>query len=236
MAKIKFENVTLEYPIYDARSTSLRNTLIKIGTGGLIEKTGGNSVAIKALNGVSFEINKGDAVGLVGHNGAGKSTLLRTIAGIYSPTSGLITREGNVSTIIELGAGMEEELSGYENITRMGMLMGLSVELINSKITEIEEFTELGNFLSMPVRTYSAGMTMRLMFAVATCVKPDILLVDEMFATGDKEFQKKAYARMHDLINQADIFVFASHSEELIEKFCNRIFYLEHGSIKEIKK
>jgi ABC-type polysaccharide/polyol phosphate transport system ATPase subunit len=234
MGKIIFENVSLDYPIYDARSTSLRNALIKISTGGIIEKSGTNSVAIKALNNVSFEINKGDSVGLVGHNGAGKTTLLRTMAGIYGPTSGTVKLQGSVSTIIELGAGMEEELSGYENIIRMGLLMGLSKTFISSKIPEIEEFTELGNFLAMPTRTYSAGMTIRLMFAVATCVKQDILLVDEMFATGDKDFQRKAYDRINDLINHADIFVFASHSEELIEKFCNRIFYLEHGMVKEI--
>lgn len=236
MTKIKFENVYLEYPIYDARSTSLRNALVKISTGGVIQKSGSNSVAVKALDNVSFEISKGDAVGLVGHNGAGKTTLLRMMAGIYSATSGVIKTQGNVSTIIELGAGMEEELSGYENVVRMGLLMGLSIELMESKMSEIEDFTELGNFLSMPVRTYSAGMTMRLMFAVATCIKQDILLVDEMFATGDKEFQKKAYDRMHDLINHADIFVFASHSQDLIEKFCNRIFYLEHGKVRELLK
>lgn len=234
MGKIIFNNVSLDYPIHDARSTSLRNALLKISTGGIIEKSGTSSVVVKALNNVSFEINSGDSVGLVGHNGAGKTTLLRTMAGIYGPTTGTVKREGSISTIIELGAGMEEELTGYENIIRMGLLMGLTKNFITSKISEIEVFTDLGNFLAMPVRTYSAGMTMRLMFAVATCIKQDILLIDEMFATGDKAFQKKAYDRINDLINHADIFIFASHSEELIKKFCNRIFYLEHGSVKEI--
>lgn len=236
MAKVLFSNVSLEFPIYDGRSTSLRNHLVKVGTGGILQKSGSNAVCVKALDGVSFEINDGDSVGLVGHNGAGKTTLLRAIAGIYGPVSGNIYTEGNISTIIELGAGLEDELSGFENITRMGLLLGLPKELIAEKMEEIAEFTELGNFLAMPVRTYSAGMTMRLMFAVATCVKQDILLVDEMFATGDKAFQKKAYDRMHDLITSAKIFVFASHSAELIEEFCNRIFYLEHGSIRELKK
>jgi len=233
MAKIVFQNVSLSYSIYDARSTSLRNALVKIGTGGLLEKSGTNSVSVKAIDNVSFEINKGDSVGLIGHNGSGKTTLLRTIAGIYTPISGKIIREGSISSIIELGAGMEGELTGYENIIRIALLMGLSKTLIISKIPEIEEFTELGDFLAMPARTYSAGMTMRLMFAVATCIKPNILIVDEMFATGDAAFQKKAYDRMNNLINDAEIFVFASHSEALIKKFCNRLFYLDHGLVTE---
>ncbi len=236
MAKVIFRDVSLEYPIHDGRTTSLRNRLVKVGTGGILQKSGANAICVKALESVSFEINDGDSVGLVGHNGSGKTTLLRAIAGIYGPSKGKIITEGNISTIIELGAGMEDELSGYENIMRMGLLLGLKTDVINNKMTEIADFTELGNFLEMPVRTYSAGMTMRLMFAVATCVKQDILLVDEMFATGDKEFQKKAYERMHDLITSAKIFVFASHSAELIGEFCNRIFYLEHGSVREIKR
>jgi ABC-2 type transport system ATP-binding protein len=233
MAYLKFENVTLQYPIYNTKSMSLRNQLVRIGTGGQLSKETTDIVTVTALNNVSFELHDDDAVGLVGHNGAGKTTLLRTMAGIYTPISGKITREGRVTTVIELGAGLDAELSGYENIFRMGMLLGASRSDMDNAIPDIESFTELGDFLSMPVRTYSSGMMMRLMFAVGTAVRPEILLIDEMFGTGDAAFQEKAQNRMKELIETAKIFVFASHSPDLIKKFCRRIFTLEHGLVKE---
>lgn len=190
-------------------------------------------VTITALDNVSLELHDGDTVGLVGHNGAGKTTLLRTMAGIYTPISGKVTREGRVSTIIELGAGLDAELSGYENIFRMGMLLGASRAEMENTVPDIESFTELGDFLSVPVRTYSSGMMMRLMFAVGTAVRPEILLIDEMFGTGDATFQEKAQNRMKELIETAKIFVFASHSSDLIKKYCRRIFTLEHGVVNE---
>ncbi|MGX5804452.1 ABC transporter ATP-binding protein [Bradyrhizobium sp. Arg314] len=184
---------------------------------------------------MSFELHDGDSVGLIGHNGAGKTTLLRTMAGIFMPVAGEITRDGRVATIIELGAGLDEELSGYENIYRMGMLLGSTRSEITLMVPEIEEFTELGNFLQLPVHTYSAGMKMRLMFAVGTAVRPEILLVDEMFGTGDAAFQSKAQDRMKTLVDSSRIFVFASHSTDLIKQFCTRIFSLEHGRLVEIE-
>lgn len=208
--------------------------MVRIGTGGRLAKESSNIVTITALDNVSFELNEGDTVGLIGHNGAGKTTLLRTMAGIYSPVGGAVDLEGRVSTIIELGAGLDVELSGYENILRMGMLLGSSRNEMLEAVPSIEAFTELGDFLSMPVRTYSSGMIMRLMFAVATAIRPEILLIDEMFGTGDVSFQEKAQRRMMDLISSAKIFVFASHSRELIQKYCKRVFSLEHGTLTEI--
>lgn len=234
MSTLKFENVTVSYPIYNASSQSLRKQLVRIGTGGRIGDDQNSIVTVTALDNVSFELNNGDSVGLIGHNGAGKSTLLRAMAGIYSASKGTISREGRVATVFELGAGMDPELSGYENIMRMLLLMGFSRGDAKSKVPDIEEFSELGNFLQLPVRTYSSGMTMRLMFAVATSVKPEILLIDEMFGTGDSEFQKKAEIRMHDWISAADIFVFASHDMGLIKRLCNKIFKLEHGNVTEV--
>lgn len=234
MAELKFENVTVQYPIYNARSQSIRNQLIRISTGGKLSSEAGNVVTVTALSGVSFSLKDGDAVGLIGHNGAGKTTLLRTMAGIYTPVSGKITRDGRTSTIIEIGAGMDVELSGYENIYRMGLLLGSSHKEIEAMIPDIEAFTELGDFLNMPVRIYSSGMTMRLMFAVATAIRPEILLIDEMFSTGDADFQEKATLRMKQLIANAKIFVFATHSHALIKEYCKRVFKLEHGTIKEI--
>lgn len=233
MAHIKFKNVTLQYPIYNAKSMSLRNQLVRIGTGGRLSQETRDIVTVTALNDVSFELRDGDAVGLVGHNGAGKTTLLRAMAGIYVPTKGRVNIEGSTSTIIELGAGMDPELTGYENIVRMGLLLGHSREAMIRAIPDIEDFTELGDFLATPVRTYSAGMTMRLMFAVSTSVNPEILLIDEMFATGDAKFQEKAKQRMEQLIDSAKIFVFASHSHEMIKAYCNKVFTLEHGMLKE---
>lgn len=234
MAQLIFDNVTLKYPIYNTKSQSIRNHLIRVGTGGKVSAEAGNNILVTALSNVSFKLNDRDSVGLIGHNGAGKTTLLRTMAGIYSPTEGTIISKGHINTIIETGAGIDLELSGYENIIRMGLLLGSTYKEITARIPDIEKFTELGNFLQIPVRTYSAGMIMRLMFAVATSVSPEILLIDELFDTGDAAFQKKANTRMQELIKSAKIFVFASHNLELIKKYCNRIFKLEHGIIQEI--
>lgn len=233
MAKIKFDNVTLRYPVYNAHSMYLRNHLVRMATGGLIENSS-NLMVVTALNQVSFELNDGDAIGLVGHNGAGKSTLLRTIAGIYEPEQGKIIRQGSIATVLEIGAGLEAELTGYDNIISLGMMMGLSHAQAVALTPDIESFTELGDFLQLPVRTYSSGMTMRLMFAVATAITPEILLIDEMFATGDASFQQKSQERIQNMIGAAKIFVFASHNPDLIRRYCNRVFRLEHGNLTEI--
>lgn len=224
MASLVFKNVTVQYPIYNSRSQSLRNQLVRVSTGGRIESEAGHIQIVTALKDVSFELKKGDAVGLVGHNGAGKSTMLRTMAGIYTPVAGEIIRQGSVATVLEMGAGMDPELTGYENIIRIAVLMGMSIAQIQKKTQEIEQFTQLGSFLNLPVRTYSAGMATRLMFAVATSTQPDILLVDEVFGTGDAEFQVKAKERMEALISSVGIFVFASHDTDLIRSYCNRFF------------
>ena len=212
----------------------MRNQLMRISTGGRFEQEAGSVQVVTALKNANFDLKKGDTVGLIGHNGAGKSTLLRAMAGIYKPVSGKVIRQGRVATVLELGAGMDAELSGYENIVRMGILMGMTKGEITAKIPEIESFTELGNFLELPVRTYSAGMATRLMFAVATSTEPDILLVDEVFGTGDAEFQSKAKARMSNLIKSVGIFVFASHDHATMKQYCKRIFKLEHGNLSEV--
>jgi len=231
MARLIFENVSIRYPIYNARAQSLRHQLLRIATGGKIAAEVGRTVAVTALENVSFELKRGDSIGLIGHNGAGKSTLLRTMAGIYTPDSGRVIREGRTATVLEIGSGMDPELSGYENILRMGMIIGIPLKEMRTKIPEIEELTQLGNFLSLPLRTYSSGMTMRLMFAVATTGQPEILLVDEMFGTGDAGFQEWAKARMRKLIANAEIFVFASHDHKLLGELCDRVFELSHGKM-----
>jgi ABC-type polysaccharide/polyol phosphate transport system ATPase subunit len=231
MAKIQLDNVTVEYPIYNASSMSLRNQLVAISTGGRMARQDGKIVTVLALDSVTLDLKDGDRVGLVGHNGSGKTTLLRTMAGIYRPAKGRLSVEGRVSSFFGLGAGVDPELSGYENIMRMSMLLGAKQAEAEARIPDIEEFTELGNFLSLPVRTYSAGMQTRLMFAVATGAHPEILLVDEVIGAGDAEFQAKARKRMNDFIEKSSIFVLASHSTELIRSFCNKICTLEHGRL-----
>ena len=234
MAKLAFENVTVQYPIYNSRGMSLRNQILRLGTGGKIEAEAGQINLVTALNDVNFKLVDGDSIGLIGHNGSGKTTLLGAMAGVYTPISGKVIREGSLATVFEIGAGMDLELSGYDNIVRMGLMMGMTPTQASECTPDIEEFTELGDFLQLPVRTYSSGMTMRLMFAVATSVKPEILLIDEMFGTGDLRFQEKARSRMKSLIESSKIFVFASHSHDLLKEYCNRFFRLEHGALSEV--
>lgn len=229
MARLSFDQVTVKFPIYNNRGLSLRNQLVRIATGGRIETEAGHVTMVTALRDVSFDLRDGESIGLIGHNGSGKTTMLRTMAGIYLPTSGSVVRQGRTATIFEIGAGMEPELTGRENIVRMGVMLGLEPAEARMNIPDIVEFTELGDFIDLPVRTYSSGMTMRLMFAIATSTKPEILLIDEMFSTGDESFRNKAENRMKSLLNIARIVVFASHSPDLVRRFCKRVYRLEHG-------
>ena len=229
MARITLDDVTVEYPIYNSRAMSLRNNLIAIGTGGRISREARGIVSVTALEGITLDLRDGDRVGLVGHNGSGKSTLLRTMAGIYQPARGTIRIEGRVSTVFGLGAGLEPELTGYENIVRMAMMLGASRAAAEATVPDVEAFSELGDFLKVPVRTYSDGMRTRLSFGVATAAHPDILLVDEVFGAGDAEFQEKAQRRMAEFVEKSSILVLASHNEALLAHFCDTFVRLDHG-------
>lgn len=231
MALIQVTNATVEYPIFSAGAMSLRKQIVALGTGGTIAKSSRNIITVRALDDVSFTLRDGDRVGLVGHNGAGKSTLLRTLAGIYHPIHGQVKVEGSMSSILQLGAGLDRDLSGYENIIRMAMIHGTRKAQAEAMVPDIEEFTELGDFLSVPVHTYSAGMLTRLTFAVATALKPDILLIDEVIGAGDASFQDKARLRLEGLVDSAKILVLASHDAGMIAKFCNRTMSFEHGRL-----
>lgn len=231
MPRIEAQHLSVEYPIFNAGSMLLRNALVAAGTGGAISRGVRSIVTVRALDDVTFTIQDGDRVGLVGHNGAGKSTLLRTLGGIYTPTGGQLRVEGRAAGIFALGAGLDGELTGYENTIRMGMLLGLSKAEARRLLPDVEAFTELGGFLSMPVHTYSAGMQTRLAFAVATAVRPEILLIDEVIGAGDAAFQEKARARLNNLIESARILVLASHAQATIDLYCNRILHFEKGRI-----
>jgi ABC-type polysaccharide/polyol phosphate transport system ATPase subunit len=232
MAKITLENVTVEYPVYGASHKSFRKALLG-RTGGNIRQQDSrhHHVVVRALEDISFVLNDGDRVGLVGHNGAGKSTLLRVLADIYLPTAGKIAIEGRVSSLFNSSPGLDMDDTGYENIMTCGMFLGMTAAEIKRKTPEIAEFSELGEYLKLPVRTYSTGMVTRLGFAIATSVDPGVLLLDEGLATGDARFAARAEARFAQLIGRSSILVLASHSDAMIRAMCNRAILLERGKM-----
>ena len=236
MASIIANNVTIDFPIYGTGHRSLRQTLFG-RTGGLIRHEGQGRqqrVVVRALDDVSFTLRNGERLGLIGHNGAGKSTLLKVLAGVYWPDLGSIHVEGRVSPLFSSSPGLDPDDNGYENIKTCGMFLGMSFEEINRKLPDIAEFCELGEYLELPVRTYSTGMVTRLGFALATAIDPDILLLDEGLAAGDARFAVRAESRMHALIQRSRILVLASHSDALIKSMCNRAILMEKGRLIEI--
>ena len=233
MAHISIENLTVEFAIFGASARSIKNKILSQATGGRIMSGARDFITVRAIDGLSLEIKDGDRVGLVGHNGSGKSTLLRVLAGIYKPSGGAIVIEGKVGTVLDPYAGMDPESTGVENIYLRGYMMGMSREEIASKLDEIAEFTGLGEFLELPMRTYSVGMFARLAFAVSTSAQNDILLIDEGIGAGDAAFRKKAQDRIESLFRRTPIVILASHSEELIAEFCNRRVRLERGVLKD---
>ncbi|MFS2048312.1 ABC transporter ATP-binding protein [Variovorax sp. Varisp41] len=230
MALISLQNVSVSFPIYGAGASSLRSTLAASVTGGRLGKETGVTV-VQALRDISFELRSGDRLGLVGHNGAGKSTLLRTLAGVYEPSAGSFTRQGTVSSLIDPVLGIEVDATGIENIMLRGLVMGMSRKQVDQLTQDICEFSGLGEYVNMPVRTYSTGMLMRLAFSISTSIQADILLMDEWLSVGDAEFTEKAERRMREVVSKSGILVLASHSPELIAKECNRVIHLEHGRI-----
>ena len=234
MASISLEQVTIEFPIYNARGRSLTGELFRRTVGGIIKSDKAHNVSIVALREISLELADGDRLGLIGHNGAGKSTLLRVFAGIYEPLSGRVQIQGSVASLTDLTMGMNMEATGYENIMLRGVFLGLQVKEIRRMIPEIEAFTELGEFLELPLRTYSSGMLLRLAFAVTTAIVPEILIMDELIGAGDAAFVSKATARLNQMIGNSRILVIASHSVETIRRFCNKAALMETGRIVRI--
>jgi len=231
MAHIHLDQVTIEFPIYNARGRSLTGELFRRTVGGIIKSDKAHNVSIVALREISLELADGDRLGLIGHNGAGKSTLLRVLAGIYEPLAGRAHIQGTVASLTDLTMGMNMEATGYENIVSRGVFLGLQVKEIRAMIPEIEAFTELGEFLELPLRTYSSGMLLRLAFAVTTAIVPEILIMDELIGAGDAAFVSKATARLNQMIGNSRILVIASHSTETIRRFCNKAALMETGRI-----
>jgi lipopolysaccharide transport system ATP-binding protein len=191
---------------------------------------------VHALRDVSLEIMAGDRVGLVGYNGSGKTSMLRMLAGVYEPTSGALAVQGQVTSLIDVTLGMDHEATGYENIRLRGLILGLSKQRIDELTPQIVEFSGLGDYMSMPVRTYSSGMVLRLAFSAVTCVQPDILLMDEWINVGDAEFVAKAQARLQQVVDKASILVLASHNLNIIENLCNVCVKLDRGQVVDVQR
>jgi lipopolysaccharide transport system ATP-binding protein len=231
MALIEFENTTVEFAIYNATGRSLKKQILQMATGGQIGSDERGRVVVRALEDLTFSLRNGDRVGLLGHNGAGKSTLLRVLSGVYEPSSGSARIEGKVGSLIDISLGIDHEATGRENIYTRGALLGVPRASMKQHIDEIIEFSELGNFIDMPLRTYSTGMHLRLVFAASTILRPEILLMDEWLSVGDEGFKHRAEVRLASMVEATQILVLASHSRELIMNTCNRVIWLEHGKV-----
>src|SRR5215471_14908795 len=233
MSSVVVDKVSVDFPIYGAQR-SLRKVLFERATGGFVQRGDRHHhtrLVVKALIDVSFELKEGDRLALVGHNGSGKSTLLKVLAGVYEPTGGRVLLEGKVTPLFDTMPGLDAEDNGYENVITAGLLFRMSREEIEAKIPEIEEFSELGEYLGLPVRTYSTGMQMRLGFSLATAVDPGILLMDEGISAGDARFAERAAKRMEQFISRSRIMVLASHSNEMVRSICNKAALMQAGRL-----
>ena len=233
MVGITLKNVFIDFPVYNSRSRGLINTIFGHSRReqNRVEAAGMGNVCVHALHDISLALKPGDRIGLIGRNGAGKTTLLRVLSGVYEPTRGLMAQEGRISSLTDIMLGMDLDASGYDNIVMRGIVMGLDRRAATMLIPEIERFTELGEYLQLPVRTYSQGMLLRLAFAVSTSITPDILLMDEMIGAGDASFVKKAQARINGLIDGVSILVLASHNESILQSFCTTGIVMKRGRI-----
>jgi lipopolysaccharide transport system ATP-binding protein len=231
MGRISAQDVCVDFPIFTNSSRSMKNLVLRATTGGRIAKDAGQHSYVRSLDHLTFDIRAGERIGLVGHNGSGKTTLLRTLCGVYAPTFGRLLVSGRVVSLLDINLGMDPDGTGFENIMMRGIVMGMTPKQISSRIEDVAEFTDLGEYLDMPIRTYSSGMQMRLAFAVSTSVDADILLMDEWLSVGDAEFQEKAAKRLAEMVGRTPILVVATHSMDLVTKVCTRMIRLEHGRI-----
>jgi ABC-2 type transport system ATP-binding protein/lipopolysaccharide transport system ATP-binding protein len=234
MASIQLHAVSVDIPIFNTSDRSLKNNIISAATGGQIRPRAGATgrVIVRAIDSLTLDLHHGERLGLVGHNGAGKSTLLRVLAGIYEPTSGQISVEGTVASMFDIGFGFDPDTTGWDNIVLRGMLLGYSRKEIDRLSRDIGEASGLGEFLDMPLRTYSTGMTTRLAFAVSTSITPEILLIDEGIGAGDAAFHAHAKERLKSFIGEAGLLVMASHSNGLLTQWCTTGLWMEHGRVR----
>jgi ABC-type polysaccharide/polyol phosphate transport system ATPase subunit len=231
VAHIDLRQVVIDFPIVNASTQSLQLRLYQALGGKLSARH--RTVVVRALDGVDLKLKDGDRLGLIGANGSGKTTLLRVMAGVYPPAQGAAAIEGSISSFTDITLGMDPESTGWENIIFRCAFMGLSFQEAKRLSPAIAEFSQLGNYLDLPTRTYSSGMFLRLAFAISTSIEPDILIMDEMIAAGDAQFIDKAKRRLHELIGKANILALASHDMQLVQDICNKVMWLEHGVVKQ---
>jgi ABC-type polysaccharide/polyol phosphate transport system ATPase subunit len=231
MSVIEVSNVTLRVPVHDAGARHLRNRVVSALTGGRLERANNHAVTVTVLRDITFTVEPGDRLALVGRNGAGKSSLLRLLAGIYTPTSGSVRAPREIATLFDASLDVQPDATGYENVRLMGLMLGLDARQIADLMPDIEAFTDLGEYLSMPVRIYSAGMRLRLAFAIATSISARVLLVDEIITVGDAAFLDKARARFEGLMQRCEAVILTTHVESVIRDLCNKALLLDHGEL-----
>ena len=227
-AVIEVENVGMSFRTDINRIGSLKEWVVTLLKGKMHYEN------IEALKNVSFSVEEGEVLGIIGRNGSGKSTLLKTISGIYTPTSGSVRVNGRIAPMLELGSGFDQELSGRENISLNASILGYTEQQIREHYDDIVEFSELSDFIEMPLKTYSSGMKAKLAFSVATVLKPEILIVDEILSVGDEAFQRKSRARMMEMMSGGTTVLFVSHDMEQIRELCNRVVWLDKGNVRMI--
>jgi ABC-type polysaccharide/polyol phosphate transport system ATPase subunit len=227
MARIELDHVNLTFRVRKERGVRLKDFLLK----GMFLRSKNPVMEVRALQDITLRIDQGDRVGVIGHNGAGKSTMLKLLAGIYTPTSGRRYVRGRISSLFDIGLGFEGEANGWENIAYRSYLQGETPRSVRAKKQSIADFSELGDFLNMPVRYYSAGMMVRLAFSIATAIDPEILLVDEVLSVGDLAFQHKARERMREMMAKAHLMVLVTHDLESLHQTCNRAVWMDHGRV-----
>jgi homopolymeric O-antigen transport system ATP-binding protein len=232
---LRLRDVSVDFPIYLGSSRSLRRTLIDSTTGrGNLGRDSSDRINVRALNGITFDVRDGERFALIGQNGAGKSTLLKVLAGVFEPTQGRFISSGRISSLLDTSVGLNGDSTGYENIILRGMHMGIHPSDMREHVPAIAEFTELGDYLDMPVRTYSSGMMVRLAFSISTYIPPEILLMDEWLTAGDEHFLAKAQHRIEEFVTQSSILVLASHSMALLKQWCSRGILLHEGRVRMI--
>jgi ABC-2 type transport system ATP-binding protein len=231
LVSITAHDACVDFPIFDAKSRSLKKTVMGLVGGNIASES--KVPIIEALTDVNLRLEHGARVALVGHNGAGKTTLLRLLAGIYEPTRGVAEIRGRVAPIFDLGVGMDPEISGLENIMIRGLFLGMTRKQMEDRVDDIAEFTELGDFLRMPLRTYSTGMRVRLALGVVTSIDPEILLLDEGIGAVDAAFLEKSKRRLSELVDRSGLLVFASHSDEFLRELCDTAIWMEHGQVRQ---
>jgi lipopolysaccharide transport system ATP-binding protein len=230
---ISANNICVDFPTFASSDRSVKKAILKTAIGGSLNVRN-HKTYVRAIDNQSFEILDGDRIGIVGHNGSGKTTLLRVIAGVYKPTSGNIVVEGSIVSLIDVAMGMDSEATGLQNIYIKGLLLGLSIKEIKNHKENIIEFSELGDYIHFPVRTYSSGMLLRLAFSIISIMNPSIIIMDEWLSVGDDNFQKKVSIKLKEMVETSSVLILASHSLNVIRENCNRCFKLSGGKLVEL--